>query len=85
MPWRQPSARSEIDKQTLGSHFATGPHTTKCCGSRPTGSQDGRGKGHELNSQKCVCFAGRCLLDTYSGELEPSYTRIEQGLWQSLY
>ena len=50
-----------------------------------TGSQDGGGTGHKLNLQKCVCFAGRCLLGTYSGELEPSYTLIEQGRWQSLY
>ena len=26
---------AKLTRQTLGSHFATVPHTTKCCGSRP--------------------------------------------------
>ena len=50
-----------------------------------TGSQDGGGTGHKLNSQKCVCFAGRCLLDTYRDEVYRSYTLIEHGHWKSLY
>ena len=41
--------------------------------------------GHKLNSQKCVCMGGRCLLPTRTCELEPSYTLIEEGLWKSLY
>ena len=50
-----------------------------------TGSQDGGGTGHKLNLQKCVCFAGRCLLDTYRDEVYRSYTLIEHGHWKSLY
>ena len=43
------------------------------------------GTGHKLNSQKCVCMGGRCLLPTRTWELEPSYTVIEEGHWKSLY
>ena len=43
------------------------------------------GTGHKLNSQKCVCMGGRCLLPTGTWELEPSYTVIEEGHWKSLY
>ena len=43
------------------------------------------GTGHKLNSQKCVCMGGRCLLPTLTWELEPSYTLIEEGHWKSLY
>ena len=39
----------------------------------------------KLNSQKCVCMGGRCLLPTRTWELEPSYTVIEEGHWKSLY
>ena len=43
------------------------------------------GTGHQLNSQKCVCMGGRCLLPILTWELEPSYTPIEEGCWKSLY
>ena len=43
------------------------------------------GTGHQLNSQKCVCMGGRCLLRILTWELEPSYTPIEEGCWKSLY
>ena len=32
------------------------------------------GTGQKLNSQKCVCMGGRCLLRILTWELEPSYT-----------
>lgn len=72
---------AKLPRQTLGSRSATLPHTTKCCGSG-TYSQDGGGTGHKLNSQECVCFAGRSLLDSYRGEVNPNYTLMEQGHWQ---
>ena len=50
-----------------------------------TGRQIVGGTGHKLNSEKRVCFAGRCLLATFLWEKEPSYTLIEQGCWKSLY
>ena len=43
------------------------------------------GTGHKLNSQKCVCMGGRCLLPTRTCELEPSYHLIEEDLWKSLF
>ena len=58
---------AKLTRQTLGSHSATLSHTTKCCGSGTHRQSDGGGTGHKLNSQKCVCFAGQYLLDTYRG------------------
>ena len=36
------------------------------------------GTGHKLNSQKCVCMGGRCLLPTRTCEWEPSYTLMKK-------
>ena len=36
------------------------------------------GTGHKLNSQKCVCMGGRCLLPARTWDLEPSYTLVEE-------
>ena len=43
------------------------------------------GTGHKLNSQKCVCMGGRCLLPARTWDLEPSYTLVEESRWKSLY
>ena len=85
MPGRQLSARREIDKADTWFSLRSSPAYTKCCGSGTSMQSGSGGTGHKLNSQKCVRFAGRCLLDTYRGEVYPSYTLIEQGHWQSLY
>ena len=86
MTWRQLSARPEIDKaDTCFSRPLLFGIQRNAVEAKRTGSQDGGGTGHKLNSQKCVYFAVRCLLDTYRGEVYPSYTLIEQGRWQSLY
>ena len=69
-------ARCEIDKADTPLLSSIQRNVVEVEG---TGSQDGGGTGHKLNSQKCVYFAVRCLLDTYRGEVYPSYTLIEQG------
>ena len=43
------------------------------------------GTGHKLNSQKCVCMGGRCLLPPRTWDLETSYTLAEESRWKSLY
>ena len=43
------------------------------------------GTGHKLNSQKCVCMGGRCLLPARTWVLENSYTLVEESRWKSLY
>ena len=70
---------AKLTRQTLGSHSATLPIQRNAVEAKRTGIQDGGGTGHKLNSQKCVYFAVRCLLDTYRGEVYPSYSLIEQG------
>ena len=73
MPWRQLSPRRQTDKAIPWfsllplSRIEGNPMEAK-----HTGSQDGGGTGHELNSQKCVCFAGRCLLDMIDGSWNPA-------------
>ena len=79
MPWRQLSARSEIDKADVWFTLLHSRIQRNAVEAKRTCSQNGGGTGHKLNSQTCVCFAGRCLLDTYRGEVYPSYTLIEQG------
>ena len=75
----------KLTRQTLGFTGLLSRIQRNSVEEECTGSQDGGGTGHKLNSPKCVCFAGRCLLNTYRGEVYPSYTLIEQGRWQSLY
>ena len=38
------------------------------------------GTGHKLNSQKCVCMGGRCLLPTRTWDMEPGYTLIDEAV-----
>ena len=42
--------------------------------------QDVGGTVHYLNTQKCVCLGGRCLVPTCPWELGPSYTLIEEAV-----
>ena len=83
MPCRQLSTRHEIDKADMVFTLLLSRIQRNAVEVERTGSQEGGGTDQKLNSQKCVCFEGRCLLDTYRGEVYPSYTLIEQGRWQS--
>ena len=83
--WRQSPVVVKLTMQTLGYHSATVLLEWNAVEAIRTCRQIVGGTGHKLNSQKRVCFAGRCLLATLLRELEPSYTLIEQGCWKSLY
>ena len=47
---------------TLQARIGVGLLRARC-----TCRQDEGGIVHKVNSEKCVCFAGRCLLDTLMG------------------
>ena len=85
MPWRQGSARRKTDKADTWFSPRSCPAYNEMLWKQTVQAVRMGKSNHKLKDQECVCFAGRCLLDTYPGELELSYTRIEQGRWQSLY
>ena len=64
---------AKLTRQSLGSLSAASvPQRRKAVEAKRTGSQDGVGAGRKFNSQKCVCFAGGCLLGMTDGSWNPA-------------
>ena len=69
------AGRFQLPLPTLASSSEPRPFGSQAFSNQQAGCG---GTGHKLNSQKCVCMGGRCLLPTRTCEWEPSYTLMKK-------
>ena len=85
MPWRQPSAGRETDKADTWFSLRYCPAYNEMLW-KQTVQAVRMAEAEAMSSTLKLCMLCRpMLLDSYRGEVYPSYTLIEQGHWQSLY